>query len=359
MKNPPKKVLIVGPAWVGDMVMVQSLFISLKQCEPDSRIDVLAPAWSEPLLKRMPEVDRSVVQPTSHGKLDLGARIKLGKRLRANRYTQAIIIPRSLKAAIIPFVAKIPVRTGYRGEMRFGLLNDIRKLDKLQLTQTVQRYVALGQPPGIPLDIPLAPTVPRPRLEVDQENQAQLLRKFRLTTAKPMIALMPGAEYGPSKQWPLEYYGKFTKHMLNSGYQVWIFGSRKDRGAGKTIQNMVSGNIENLCGETKLEDVVDLLPLATAAVSNDSGLMHIAAAVGTNLVAIYGSSTPEYTPPLSDKAVVIYDNLACSPCFNRQCRFGHLRCMTGIKPDRVIQAVEKIMIHNGADRILRNCNGKD
>ncbi len=313
------------------MVMAQSLFITLKQRFPDSEIAVLAPAWSKPLLARMPEVQSSVTMPLSHGEFGFGARKRLGRLLRG-RYDQAIVLPRSWKSALVPFFAGIPKRTGYRGEWRFGLINDMRALDKTKLTQTVQRFVTLG----LERDAPLPPAdVPKPQLRVDAQNQSALLNKLALNSDIPIVAMMPGAEYGPSKRWPVERYGELAKQLIAWGKQVWVFGSIREQSLGEEITGIAGKRVVNLCGSTRLEDVVDLLALAETAVTNDSGLMHIAAAVGVKLVAIYGSSSPDYTPPLSDKADMVYLRLECSPCFQRECPLKHLNCLQQITVDEI------------------------
>jgi len=329
------RILIVGPAWIGDMVMAQSLFITLKQRFPGSEIDVLAPAWSKPLLARMPEVKSSIVMPLGHGEFGFGARRRLGRLLRG-RHDHAIVLSRSWKSALVPFFAGIPKRTGYRGEWRYGLINDMRPLDQSKLTQTVQRFVALG----LARDAPLPPAdIPKPHLRVDAENQSALLSKLALNRDSPIVAMMPGAEYGPAKRWPVERYGELAKQLLASGKQVWVFGSVREQSLGEEITYIAGKRVVNLCGSTRLEDVVDLLALAETAVTNDSGLMHIAAAVGVKLVAIYGSSSPDYTPPLSDKADVVYLRLECSPCFERECPLKHLNCLNQITVDDVRRRV--------------------
>lgn len=325
------RILVVGPAWVGDMVMAQSLFMTLKARFPDAEIDVLAPTWSRPLLARMPEVSSAVNLPLEHGQLGWGVRRRLGVTLYG-RYQRAVVLPRSWKSALVPAFANIPIRTGYKGEFRYGLLNDIRKLDKGKLTQTVQRYVALG------LDkyAPQPPAIPQPRLRVDVDNQRMQLDLNRLNREKPIVAMLPGAEYGPAKRWPIERYGELAKRLKAAGRQVWIFGSMKERELGEAIVRIAGEqDVVNLCGGTKLADVVDLLAVAECAVTNDSGLMHIAGAVGTRVVALYGSSSPDYTPPLTDKASVIYLRLSCSPCFERECPLGHLNCFMQMEVDDV------------------------
>ncbi|MDR3088057.1 MAG: lipopolysaccharide heptosyltransferase II [Azoarcus sp.] len=337
-----RKILIAGPSWVGDMVMAQSLFMSLKNagaCE----IDVLAPAWSLPILARMPEVRRGVVMPMEHGQLGLGARWRLGRELALEHYDQAIVLPGSFKSALAPFFAGIAQRTGFRGEMRYGLLNDIRPLIRALLPMTVERFVALGLPRGTE---PVILSFPRPRLQADAANQTALRARFRLDAARPSIAFMPGAEYGPAKQWPPACYAGLVRQLAARGFQIWILGSKKDSEAARLI---VDGNtdaaatIVDLTGLTGLGDAVDLLALARAAVTNDSGLMHVAAALDVPLVAIFGSSSPEHTPPLARRIAIESLNLSCAPCFKRRCPLGHTRCLTGITPASVFAALERLI----------------
>jgi len=335
MDNLPRRYLIVGPSWIGDMVMAQSLFITLKQQYPDCQIDVLAPAWSLPILKRMPEVNDGISAGVSHGEFSFFKRRKLGLALKPKKYTHAIVIPRSWKSALTPFFAGIPVRTGYRGEMRFGLLNDIRVLDKDVLKQTVQRYVAHAYNNNPPEP----PAIPYPVLQVDKGYQQKLLKQFGAKLDKPIICMMPGAEYGIAKQWPVNNYTELAALLVKAGYQIWVLGSSKDDMSGQKIIDGMNGAAVSLCGKTKLVDVVDLLSCAEQVVTNDSGLMHVAAATGVRVNAIYGSSTPAYTPPLTENKKVFYMNRDCSPCFSRTCKYGHYKCLVDISCDRVFDAV--------------------
>ena len=335
MSTAPRRILVVGPSWVGDMVMAQSLFMTLKARHTLVEIDVLAPGWSLPILARMPEVRRGIAMPLGHGQFGLRTRWQLGRQLAQDRYDQAIVLPGSFKSALAPFFAAIPRRTGFRGEMRFGLLNDIRRLDKQALPMTVQRFVALGLPP----DTPQPPPTPTPRLQPDPAGFARLRAQLDLLADRPGVCFMPGAEYGPAKQWPIPSYGELGRRLVRQGFQVWVLGSAKDKPAGDEIATLAGEGAFNLCGRTELADAVDLLATARAAVTNDSGLMHVAAALGTPLVALYGSSTPHHTPPLSDAAQVIYLGLECSPCFKRTCPLGHTRCLTGIGVERVAEAL--------------------
>ena len=328
MRDAAERILVVGPAWVGDMVIAQALFELLQQSGPVV-LDVLAPAWSGPLLARMPQVRRAISLPLDHGELGLLARRSLGRSLRGE-YDRAIVLPRSWKSALVPFFAGIPRRTGWRTEMRYGLLNDLRPLDRQRYDQTVKRFIALGLPAGATL-----PEPPRPRLAVDADNAAELRRRLGLGT--DAVALMPGAAYGPAKCWPLEHYAELARRIRAAGQEVWVLGSAAERAAGEAITS--GAGMHNLCGETSLVDTVDLLAQATAAVTNDSGLMHVAAAAGTRVIAIYGSSSPAFTPPLTDAREILYLDLDCSPCFARECPLGHLNCLRGIGPEEVWRAL--------------------
>jgi heptosyltransferase-2 len=324
--------LIVGPSWVGDMVMAQALFILLKELKPANAIDVLAPAWSLPVVARMPEIRRGIAAETGHGELGLGKRRRIGYALRDDGYEQAIVLPRSLKSALIPWFARIPTRTGFRGESRYGLINDMRPFDESALDQTVKRYVALGLEPGATL-----PPVPYPALRVDRHRQNAVMSSLGILTDRPVIALMPGAEYGPAKCWPLDYFAQLAAALTNEGFDVWVLGSEKDATAGEHIASVSAA--QNLCGRTSLEDVIDLLGYTEQAISNDSGLMHIAAAVGAHVHGIYGSSSPAFTPPLTAERDIHWLDLDCSPCFERTCPLGHLRCLRELSVSRLYAAV--------------------
>ena len=312
--------------------MAQSLLQVLATRNPQSGIDMLAPAWSLAVISRMPEIRDGIVLSTRHGELGLGRRRELASRLRSIGYEQAIVLPRSLKAALVPWLADIPRRTGFRGEMRFGLINDVRPLDQEILNQTVKRFVALGLDAGESL-----PEIPRPKLTVSMEGQKRAMDKLGLEPRQPVVAMMPGAEYGPAKCWPVEYFAEVAGLLDARGFDVWVLGSEQDAAAGVVISR--NGHAHNLCGKTELADVVDLLAACDHSISNDSGLMHIAASVGSRVSAIYGSTSPDFTPPLTDNRVLHYLQLDCSPCFKRECPLGHLRCLREITPQRVAEAV--------------------
>jgi len=330
---PGLNILVMGPSWVGDMVLAQSLFKTLKLNYPDCSIDVAAPGWTLPLLERMPEVSGIIDLPFKHGELALGQRIRFGRSLRGRRYDQAILLTNSLKSAILPYFAGVPVRTGFLGEMRYGLLNDIRPLDKTRLVRTVDRFVALGQPAGATLPA----SIPEPAILADRERALHTLDALNLKHPSSwVLGLCPGAEYGEAKRWPVEYYAEVANAALAQGWQIWLFGSDKDTPVTDAINRLTFQRCQDFGGRTKLGQAIDLMSLCNNVVSNDSGLMHVAAALGISLVAIYGSSDPHHTPPMSAKAVVEYLGLECSPCFQRSCPLGHLNCLKMIRPHAII-----------------------
>ena len=338
-----EKILIIGPAWIGDMVMAQSLFILLQQQYPDSELVVMAPAWTEPLLARMPQVSESLEPPFQHGELALGRRRALGKSLRGKGFTRAIVLPNSFKSALVPFHANIPVRTGWRGEFRNFLLNDCRKLQDSSFPLQVQRFAALALPPA---KLPPA-EIPSPALVSDKQEIAMTRARYQLDPDKPVLALCPGAEFGPAKRWPEQHFAAVCNFYLEHHWQVCLFGSAKESELAAVIVEGVEQSHREACfdltGKTSLGDAIDLLAGADLVLSNDSGLMHVAAALGKPMAAIYGSTTADFTPPLAEQVKLLWNDIDCRPCFKRECPYGHLRCLVDIKPDRVIQALEELV----------------
>ncbi|PCJ25451.1 MAG: lipopolysaccharide heptosyltransferase II [SAR86 cluster bacterium] len=338
-----ENILVVGPSWIGDMVMAQSLFIRLKLKHQNCRISVMAPAWTRPLLERMPEVDRSIDFPFKSGELKLLERRALGKSLNSDNFTTAIVLPNSFKSALIPFHAGIPRRIGWRGEWRDMLLTDCRKLNKDKLPLMVQRFSALADSSfenGLP-------ATQKPNLQTDPASVTATLSDFKLEAGSKILAICPGAEFGAAKQWPAKHFASACSTLIADGWKVWIFGSASD----KTIAAAIVDNIESkqqqscvsLAGRTSLAQAIDLMSVASAVISNDSGLMHIAAALDKPVVALYGSTSPDFTPPLADRVRLLTTDIDCRPCFKRDCPFGHLKCLTELEPARATDAVSELI----------------
>ncbi|BAO36475.1 TPA: ADP-heptose--LPS heptosyltransferase RfaF [Serratia marcescens] len=343
------KILVIGPSWVGDMMMSQSLYRTLKAEYPSAEIDVMAPAWCRPLLARMPEVNQALAMPLGHGALGLGERRRLGRALRANRYDRAYVLPNSFKSALVPFFADIPQRTGWRGEMRYGLLNDVRVLDKAAFPLMVQRYVALAYDKG---RIQRADDLPQPllwpQLQVSDEEIADTTAAFNLTDSRPIVGFCPGAEFGPAKRWPHYHYATLAQRLIKNGYQIALFGSAKDHEAGEQIRAALQEDARDFClnlaGKTQLEQAVILIAACRAVVSNDSGLMHVAAALNKPLIALYGPSSPDFTPPLSDKARVIRLISGYHKVRKGDAEQGYHQSLIDIQPQQVLDALTPLLV---------------
>jgi len=335
------KILVTGPAWVGDTVMAQVLFRCLREQYPAAIIDVLAPGWCREILTRMPEVRHALPLPLAHGELGLRKRWQIARELAQEHYDQAIVLPNSFKSALISRFAGIPVRTGWRGEARGWLLNDCRWLDKQRYPLMAQRFAALAYAP----DAELPPSLPQPALQVNPQSVYAVRQRLQLHGGTPVLVLCPGAEFGASKQWPAEHYATVARHFILQGMQVWVLGSARDSVVAETIVGLsgATAGIFNLCGHTSLADAIDLMSQASVVVSNDSGLMHVAAALARPLAVVYGSTSPAFTPPLAQRVEILSLQLNCSPCFKRECPLQHLDCLRQLMPAAVIAAVTRLV----------------
>lgn len=341
------KTLIIGPSWVGDMMMSQSLYRTLKQLNPDIEIDVMAPSWCRALLAKMPEVSQAIAMPLGHGEFALSKRYQLGKSLRENHYQQAIVLPNSFKSALIPYFAKIPKRTGWRGEMRYGLLNDLRKLNKQAYPLMVERYVALAYPKQ---EMHSAKDIPQPilwpKLHVTMPEILETLTAFDIPQDAPLIGFCPGAEFGPAKRWPDYHYATLADMIVKQHAKVLIFGSANDRQVGEQIMAKMAHSDQciNLAGKTQLDQAINLIAACKAVVTNDSGLMHVAAALDRPLVALYGPSSPDFTPPLSNKAEVIRLITGYHRVRRGDAEQGYHQSLIDIKPDQVFESLMKLIV---------------
>lgn len=366
-----RSILIVSPAWLGDIIMSQSLLKTLKKQEPDCHITVYAPAYAHVIIERMAEVDKIIENPFAHGTFNLKARYAEGQKLKAMGFDKAYILPNSLKSALPPFFAGIKERIGLKGESRYVLLNKMRK-DKNAFKRMTARYVALAyvDDKSVTGDETL-PAFDYPQLQLKAPSP-ELLERLNLTLDRPLLVLGCGANYGPAKLWPAEYFAKVSVHFIKRGWTVVAPGSPKDKPTteliAKHIQDIATADAtaaadssadaaaatgaldydylahyKEIAGMTSLTEVLDLIGASSAAVCNDSGLMHTVAAANVPQVCIFGSTSTGYTPPLSDIAECVESTQPCHPCFKRTCKFETYACLKELTPELVIEKLTNVI----------------
>jgi heptosyltransferase-2 len=341
--NEQPRSLVISPNWIGDAVMAQPLLRLLKQAHPERAIEVLAPPQVVPVWRRIREADHIMVTPFRHRALQLGERVRTARRLRQRGYEAAYVLPNTLKYALIPWLAGIPTRVGYKGEMRYGMVN-VMHHDDLPPRSMVPFYAALAQEPGLVPPIGLQ----RPSLIVAGEETEAICRRLNVALDRPLVAFAPGAEFGIAKRWPPAHYGALAAEVVRTlpGVQVALLGSPNDRATCELVQQhagVAAASVLNLAGQTSLDEAIALVAQTTAVVSNDSGLLHIASALNRPVVALYGSTDPGYAPPLSEVAKVISLRLECSPCRQRECPLGHHDCMNKMSVERVWSELAPIL----------------
>jgi heptosyltransferase-2 len=327
-----RPILIVPYMWIGDFVRCHTVVRLLGARFPNSPIDVLTTAMVAPLLDYMPGVRKGIVWDLPRKRLAWSQHRALAARLRAETYGRVLVMPRTWKSALAPFLAGIPERTGFAGESRFVLLNDIRWGERA-LPRMVDRCAALAVPKGaaLPRDYPL------PQLEVPAAELATWRQRLGLGTAGPVAAFAPGA-VGPSKRWPASCYAEAAKRLVGEGFSVWVVGGPGETTLAAEI-GAGSDRIHDLTG-ADLRNAIMALAAADVAVSNDSGLLHVAAALGTPSIGIFGPTSPWHWAPLNPLAAVIETttSVTCRPCHKPTCRYGHHRCMREIPAERVVAA---------------------
>lgn len=340
------RTLVISPNWIGDAVMAQPLLRLLHDKHPERPIDVLAPGWVAPVWRAMREVDTVLEAPFRHGALQLRERRDYAKMLKQRGYADAYVLPNTLKFALIPWLAGIPRRVGYKGEMRYGLLNVIHHDNRDAPRPMVSFYAALAEAPRD--EVPPPSALPRPSLSVSQERMEEVMSRVGLRIDQPLVVFAPGAEFGSAKRWPTTHFAALAKTIQRErgDVQIALMGSGKDKEVCDEIVALAPG-VHSLAGVTKLDEAVALIARADAMVSNDSGLLHIASALNRPIVAIYGPTDPNHAPPFSDVAKSLYLGIECAPCKQRECPLGHHRCMKEISAEMVWQPVQ-VMIDSKA-----------
>jgi heptosyltransferase-2 len=331
------KILIIAPNWIGDAVMTEPLITKLKNLNPQNHIHVLATPWVASVMRAIPAVNEIICADLKHGLLQWSERKKIAQKLKTENYAQAYVLPNSFKSALIPWMAGIPERYGYIGEMRWGLITHPTPNPSKSIRPPMSlHYLTLGDPK--------IKEIPQPQLAVEHSTLEQTKnRLLNETHYENLYILCPGAEYGPAKQWPTEHYANLASELAtrDSKNLIVILGSKKEFTIGDQIRFLSEhpNQVINWCGQTSLDEAMACISLANGVVSNDSGLMHIAAALGRPQVALFGSSDPRHTPPLSKKAKIHWLHLDCSPCFKRTCPLGHMKCLVDISVKDVLNSL--------------------
>lgn len=352
------RTLVISPNWIGDAVMAQPLLARLRAAHPERPIDVLAPPSVAPVWRQMAQVDEVLETPFRHGPLQLRERWRYARTLRRRGYAAAYVLPNTLKYALIPWLAGIAQRVGYKGESRYGLIN-VMHFDDVPPRPMVPFYAALGLPPG-PVGLPHlsspaagahlpAPPPLRPRLQASPEQMAAACARAGLDPLRPVVVFAPGAEFGSAKRWPASHFGALAQAILAQApqTQIALLGSPKDKDVCTDVAlaaGPAAAAVHNLAGATSLAEAVALIARAGAVVSNDSGLLHIASALNRPVIAIYGPTDPGHAPPFSDVAASISLRLACSPCRQRECPLGHQDCMRQIAAAQVWQTLQPMLL---------------
>jgi len=327
---PTQKLLIIPQNWLGDIVMSQTLLKKIKSNNPKTSIDILVNSSLKNLVERMPEINKVIILDCNHRELGLFKRLRLAKEIKKSSYDRSIVLSRSLKSSLIPYFAKIPIRTGELGELRYLLINDLKEFSKESRRKTASRYISMYSDNNEELSENYYPS-----LDSNSENIKNLSEKYDLKKDKKVIIFAPGAAFGPSKMWPVNKFRELGK-KLNNDFKILILGSNNEKSIGNAI--VTNKNMVNLCGKTSIADAVDLMHISKFCVSNDSGLMHLAAATNTKSISIYGSTSPDFTPPLTKNKDIHYKGMSCSPCFEKKCKYGHYNCLVDIHSDDVFKS---------------------
>ena len=333
--------LIIAPQWIGDAVMTEPLLRRL--AARGERLTVGALPWVAPVYRAMPQVSEVLEFPFAHGGLQWKARRSLARQIEG-QFDSAYICPNSLKSALLPFLASIPKRIGYLGEARVGLLTHrLKNPPKAKRPGMVAFYSSLSGETDLAGD--------RPQLQLDASTLAQALQAFGLQSGR-YVVMAPGAEFGPAKRWPAQHFAELAQRLDQT---IVLLGSGKEfplcEEIAAPVNAQAAGKCLNLAGTTTLAQALGMIAAAQGVISNDSGLMHVAAAFGVPQVALFGSSSPLHTPPLNEKAAVLWlknepayqGSLDCAPCFERVCPLGHTRCLNAITPDMVLQRLLPLM----------------
>ena len=337
------RTLVISPNWIGDAVMAQPLLQLLKAAHPERPIDVLAPPAVSPVWRQVAEVEEVLETPFRHGALQLKERWKYARMLAKRGYADAYILPNTIKYALIPWLAGIPRRIGYKGESRYGMIN-VMHHDEVPARPMIPFYAALALPP---VTTQGKPALPKPKMIAGEAQIAAVFERHGIDPARPLVAVAPGAEFGGAKRWPGRHFAGLMRDVLqrDPSAQIVLLGSPKDKEACTAVAAGLPADaaIFNLAGATTLAEAVALLARVTVLVTNDSGLMHVASAQNRPVLALYGPTDYHHTPPFSEQSVTVSLDLECAPCQQRECPLGHHDCMVKLTPDIAWRSLQPLL----------------
>ena len=326
------KTLIIGPNWLGDIILSIPLLKSLRS--KGHHITYMAPKSYQPIINKIKEIDLFIPTSFTSGKLEFRKRRVLGHSLRQT-FDQSYILPNSWKSAHIAYAAKIPHRAGFLGEVRWGMLTHIHRKPLDPLISTAQKFLSLS-------GASLTPEY-YPQLQINNEQQQKLINTYGLNPHKKILALCPGAIFGPSKRWPLYHFISLTTFFPTHEWDIYLFGGPLEKNLADEFSSRCPREFYNFVGKLSLDEMTDLLSLASVSVTNDSGLLHVSAALNLKIVALYGSTHPKIAPPLCKHHRIHYLNLPCQPCKKRICPLSHLKCLHDVTAEEVYQSIEQLL----------------
>lgn len=345
LKN-SKKILVRGTNWIGDAVMTLPAIASIRKTFPSAEVQVLAKPWVAEVYKLSPDVDRIFLfkEPGEHQ--GIAGKLKLASELKKENFDLAIYLQNAIEAAILGWLARIPLRAGYDSDCRgFLLTHPVRRTKEIKQVYQVDYYLNMVKSLGCEQasrDVTLSASKIK-------DISDRCLEERGLSGVPVLIGLAPGAMYGPAKRWFPERFGAVAKKLTETFVsRAIIFGSKGDMEVAQTVQDAIGGTAINIAGRTDLSEAIALISRCSIFITNDSGLMHVAGALGVPTLAIYGSTNPVTTPPPGKKSVIVRKEVPCSPCLKQVCPTD-FRCMEEISVDEVYETAKAMLIRNGAE----------
>ena len=339
--NNIQKILVRATNWVGDAVMTTPAIHTIRKSFPSAEITLLAKSWVASLFEASPDVDRIFIFDEKGRHAGAIGKWRLAKELQCEKFDAAILLQNAIEAALIAVFAKIPVRIGFNSDARgFLLTHSVKRQPETFQKHQTEYYLDILRGIGLPVEnTGLRLSVS----ETDIDAGKKLLEAEGVRLDKPIVGLNPSATFGPAKQWPIERYADVAKRLIQNDHaKVIIFGGPSDIALGERLQNEIDEGVV-LAGKTTLMQAAAVIGLCNVFITNDSGLMHVASALQTPTVAIFGSTNPVTTGPFSDRAAVVRTTLACSPCLKPECPLGHLDCMMDIQADKIYAIAKEMM----------------